>query len=99
MLTTAAALRVINHLNKTRMNKEAIENAAEALRQSLKDKQSEMDLLEGELANNALELNYTKDREERSQIHDRILADEEKMGDLQSDLQGLMDQLHSISSL
>ena len=80
------------------MNKEAIENAAEALRQSLKDKQSDIDLLEGELANNALELNYTKDREERSQIHDRILADEEKMGDLQSDLQGLMDQLHSISS-
>ena len=81
------------------MNKEAIENAAEALRQSLKDKQSEMDLLEGELANNALELNYSKDREERSQIHDRILSDEEKMGDLQSDFQGLMDQLHSISSL
>ena len=80
------------------MNKEARDNAVESLRLALKDKQTEIYVLEGELANNAIELNYTRDKQERSDIHQRLLTDEERMRDLQQELQGLMDQIYSLTS-
>ena len=97
--TTKAIIRRINFLNSIRMNEQARENAAQALRQSLKDKQQDIDVLEGDLTDLVLELNYSRDKEERSEIHQRILTDEERMRDLQHDLQGLFDQLYSVTGV
>ena len=81
------------------MNKQAIENAAESLRLAIKDKKTDQDILEGKLIDASLELNYHKgSSEEGQQIQEFIQGKEEEMRILDQEIQGLFDQLYSISS-
>ena len=87
-------------LNKIIMNKEARDNAAETLRQALKEKTDLRDEIEGKLADASLELNYWKgSSEEGRKIQAFIETKEEELGLLEEEAQGLRDQLYSITTI
>lgn len=98
--TSSAMLRVINHLNKTRMNKEARANAAESLRQAVTDKTDQRDEIEGKLVDAALELNYHKGpSDEAREIQAFIETKEEEIRFLDQEIQSLRDQLYSVTTV
>ena len=82
------------------MNQEARENAAATLRECIREKDVMRDEIEEKLVDAALESSYhSGSSEEGQQIQEFIQGKEEEMRILDQEIQGLKDQLYSISTV